>query len=211
MKLYDYETAPSSRKVGIFLANKGINLETIPINLRQGEQFADWYYQKNPNCTVPALELDDGTVLCESEAICRYLEEIYPNPPLFGRSTIERALVNDWLQRIDLEGYLPTANFIRNHSDTFQDRALAGLKPVAQIPALAERERDRAQQFFFTINDQLESYNPWLLGKYFSILDIFTFVTIEFAQKCQLQPDEEFNALEIWLQKMRDSLEMKSN
>jgi glutathione S-transferase len=208
MKLYDYETAPSPRKVRIFLAQKGIELETIQVNLRQKEQFSDWYCQKNPNCTVPALELDDGTVLCESEAICRYLEEIYPNPPLFGRSTLERALVNEWLQRMDLEGYLPIANFIRNSSDAFKKHALPGPNPVEQIPALAERERDRAHQFFQTINDTLESNNPWLLGKYFSILDIFAFVTLEFAEKCQLQPEEELNALEIWLQKMRDSLEM---
>lgn len=210
MKLYDYETAPSPRKVRVFLAKKGIELETIQVNLRQKEQFSDWYRQKNPNCTVPSLELDDGTVLCESEAICRYLEEIYPNPPLFGRTTIERALVNEWLQRIDLEGYIPIANFIRNHSDAFKDHALPGPQPVEQIPALVERERDRAQQFFFTINDTLEVNNPWLLGKYFSILDIFAFVTLEFAQKCQLQPEEELNALEIWLQKMRDSLEVTS-
>ncbi|PSO50659.1 MAG: glutathione S-transferase [Cyanobacteria bacterium SW_9_44_58] len=207
MKLYDYETAPSPRKVRIFLVKKGIELETISVNLPQKEQFADWYRQKNPNCTVPSLELNDGTVLCESEAICHYLEEIYPNPPLFGRSTMERAFVNEWLQRIDFEGYLPVANFIRNCSDAFKDRALPGPKPVAQIPELAERERDRAQQFFYTINDILESNNPWLLGKYFSILDIFAFVTLEFADKCQLQPEEELNALEIWLQKMRDSLE----
>lgn len=203
MKLYDFETAPSCRKVRLFLVKKGIEIETTQIQLGEGEQFSDWYRQKNPNCTVPTLELEDGTTLCESEAICRYLEEIYPNPPLFGRTVIERAFVNEWLQRIDLEGYIPTANFIRNHSERFQNRALPGLHRVPQIPALAERERDRAQRFFLTINQTLKTNHPWLLGEYFSVVDIFTFVILQFAQQCQLQPQEELDALETWLEKMR--------
>jgi glutathione S-transferase len=148
--------------------------------------------------------------LCESEAICRYLEEIYPKPPLFGRNPIQRALVNEWLQRIDLEGYIPVANFIRNHSSAFENRALPGPTPVAQIPALAERGRDRAQQFFLTINNTLEFHYPWLLGDYFSVVDIFTFVTIEFAQQCQLQPEQELNALEKWLSRMHNAFKVKN-
>lgn len=203
MKLYDCETAPSPRKVRLFLKKKNIDLETIPIQLRQGEQFSDWYRQKNPNCTVPTLELANGTTLCESEAICRYLEEIYPDPPLFGRSAIERALVNEWLQRIDLEGYIPIANFIRNQSDIFKDRALPGPHPVAQIPALAQRGRDRAQQFFFTLNYALKKDSPWLVGDQLSVADLFAFVTLEFAQQCQLQPEAELPALEQWLENIR--------
>ena len=210
MKLYDCETAPSPRKVRLFLAKKGIEIETIQVNLLKGEQFSDSYRQKNPNCTVPALELDDRTVLCESEAICRYLEEIYPDPPLFGRSAIERALVNEWLQKIDLEGYLPIANFIRNHSRIFENRALPGPNSVAQIPALAERGRDRAQQFFLNINQTLESKQPWLLGDYFSVVDIFVFVTLEFAQKRQLQPDQDISNVEKWLQQMHDSFKVST-
>lgn len=208
MKLYDCETAPSPRKVRLFIAQKNISIETQQIALRKGEQFSDWYRQKNPNCTVPAWELDEGIVLCESEAICRYLEEMYPDPILFGRSAIERALVNEWLQRIDLEGYIPVANYIRNHSRMFKDRALPGATSVEQIPALAEREFHRAQQFFFTINEALEKNSPWLLGDYFSVVDLLAFITIEFAQKCQLQPEKELKALEGWLQKNRDSFEM---
>jgi len=205
MKLYDCETAPSPRKVRLFLIKKAINLPIVQIQLLQGEQFSDSYRQKNPNCTVPTLELDDGTTLCESEAICRYLEEIYPDPLLFGRSAIERAFVNEWLQRIDLEGYVPIANYVRNGSEIFKDRALPGPQPVPQIPALAKRGRDRAQQFFFTINETLEKNQPWLLADYFSIIDIFTFVTLEFAQQCQLQPEENLPALDKWLDQMRVS------
>ena len=208
MKLYDCETAPSPRKVRLFLAKKEIEIETIQVNLLKGEQFSDSYRQKNPNCTVPALELDDQTVLCESEAICRYLEEIYPDPPLFGRSAIERALVNEWLQKIDLEGYLPIANFIRNHSRIFKNHALPGPNSVAQIPALADRGRDGAQQFFLNINQTLESKQPWLLGDYFSVVDIFVFVTLEFAKKCQLQPDQDISNVEKWLQQMRESFKI---
>lgn len=206
MKLYDCEAAPSPRKVRLFLAKKGIEVETIQVDLPKGEQFSDWYRQKNPNCTVPALELEEGIVLCESEAICRYLEEMYPDPILFGRSAIERALVNEWLQRIDLEGYIPVANYIRNHSRMFKDRALPGATSIEQIPALAEREFHRAQQFFLTINDALESNLPWVLGDYFSVIDIFAFVSLKFAQKCQLQPQQELKPLQIWLQKTQDVL-----
>lgn len=210
MKLYDCETAPSPRKVRLFLAQKNQAIETIQIELFKGEQFSDWYRQKNPSCTVPALELDEGIVLCESEAICRYLEEIYPDPPLFGRTSIERALVNEWLQKLDLEGYIPVANFVRNHSRMFKDRALPGPDPVPQIPELVDRESHRAAQFFLTLNHTLETHSPWLLGDYFSVVDIFAFVTIEFAQKCKLQPQGDLTLLETWLEKTRELLDIKN-
>jgi len=93
MKLYDCATAPSPRRVRIFLAEKGLQIDTVQVDLRNGEQFSDAFRVINPDCTVPALALDDGTVIADAVAICHYIEELHPDPPLIGSTPQERAVV----------------------------------------------------------------------------------------------------------------------
>jgi glutathione S-transferase len=105
MKFYDCTTAPSPRRVRIFLAEKGITLPTVQVDLRNGEQFTDAFRAINPECTVPALALDDGTVIADAVAICQYLEELHPDPPLIGTTAQERAVVTALNRRIERDGF----------------------------------------------------------------------------------------------------------
>ena len=114
MKFYDCATAPSPRRVRIFLAEKGIGIETVQIDLRNGEQFTPAFRAINPDCTVPALQLDDGTVIADAVAICGYLEEMHPEPPLIGATPKERALVTALNRQIERDGFFAAMDASRN-------------------------------------------------------------------------------------------------
>lgn len=107
MKFYDCSTAPSPRRVRMFLAEKKLDMETVQIDLRNGEQFSDAFRAINPDCTVPVLELDDGTCLTEVFAICQYLEDEFPAQSMFGRNAIEAALATQWNIKIEQQGLGP--------------------------------------------------------------------------------------------------------
>lgn len=103
MKLYDSKMAPNPRRVRIFLAEKGIDdIEIVPVDILKREHKAPDFLAKNPMGQIPLLELDDGTCIAESVSICRYLEELRPEPRLFGRTAVERAHVDQWLRRIEM-------------------------------------------------------------------------------------------------------------
>lgn len=113
MKLYDLKAGTNPRRVRIFLAEKGITLPRVEVDMMKGENKSPGYLAKNPMGTMPLLELDDGTLIAESVAICRYFGELHPQPPLFGSTAVERALVEMWNRRMELEILAPiTANFI---------------------------------------------------------------------------------------------------
>ena len=118
MKLYDLKTGTNTRRVRIFLGEKGVKLPTVEVDMMKGENKSSDYLSKNPMGTMPLLELDDGTQLAEFVAICRYIEELHPERPLFGTTPIERALIEMWNWRMELELLRPiTDNFL--HSSAF--------------------------------------------------------------------------------------------
>jgi glutathione S-transferase len=106
MKLYDCQTAPSPRRVRIFAAEKGIELQLVEVDLAAGEQFSESFRSINPDCVVPVLELDDGRRITEVLAICQYLEEIQPEPALIGRTPEARAEAMGWAIKIEYQGLL---------------------------------------------------------------------------------------------------------
>jgi glutathione S-transferase len=134
MKLYDYTMAPNPRRVRIFIAEKGLDIENIAVDLGAKAQMEDAYRAKNPELLVPALELDDGTIIGESMAICRYLEEVHPEPPLLGRTAIEKATVEMWQRRMEMNGLAAVAEAFRNTVPGFAGRAIAGPHDYDQIP-----------------------------------------------------------------------------
>ena len=103
MKLYDLKSGMNPRRVRIFLAEKGVTIPRVEVDMASGENRRPPFLALNPMGTMPVLELDDGTHLAESIAICRYIEELHPSPPLFGASPIERARVEMWNRRMELE------------------------------------------------------------------------------------------------------------
>src|SRR5262249_35217616 len=149
MKLYDYPFAPNPRRVRVFLAEKGIEVPRVTVDITKGEQRTPQFAALNPRQAVPVLELDDGTVIAESIAICRYFEETQPRPPLFGTSTLARAQTEMWQRRIEFGLMAAIGNFFQ-HS-----HPLMASVQVPQIAAWAETSRARALKFLPTLERQL--------------------------------------------------------
>jgi glutathione S-transferase len=182
MQFYDFRLAPSPTKVRIFIAEKGLESPTVDVNLREGEQRAAEFRARVPCATVPALELDDGTVLVESHAICRYLEEIYPETNLLGTDAKEQALVLMWHDIALLEGYLGIQEVLRNSLDAFAGRALPGPVSYEQIKALVERGKKRTEAFFDKLNQRLAE-SPYVALDRFTYADISAYVYQGFATR----------------------------
>jgi glutathione S-transferase len=197
MKFYDCKTAPSPRRARMFIMEKGIEIATEQVDLGAKAQFDEPFKSINPRCTVPALALDDGTVLCDNSSIARYLEEICPEPPLLGRDPVEKALVAEWLARVEWEGFMGAAEALRNSSASFKDSAITGPDRYEQIPALAERGRKRAQAFFAVMDRRLAESN-YLAGDAFSAADIAGYAFVDFAAWVKLRPGPELVHLANW-------------
>jgi glutathione S-transferase len=180
MRLYDYPGAPNPRRVRIFMAEKGVEIETIRVDLAVKEQFSPAYRAINARCLVPTLVLDDGTAIDESVAICRYLEEVFPEPPLMGVDARDKALVEMWQRRMELDGLAAAAEALRNSAKGLQGRALVGPHGYEQIPALVARGKARLVDFYADLDARLAE-SAYVAGDRFTIADITAFVTIEFA------------------------------
>lgn len=198
MKLYDTPWAPSPRRVRIFLAEKGVEVPCEAVDLRSGEHLGDAYLRINPRGAVPALELDDGEVLCESAAICRYFEALYPDPPLFGTTPLEIGRIESWTRRIEADGYAAVAYVLRNSVPAFKDRAIphAGLA-VAQIPELAARGALMWEGFVEALDIRMAD-REWIAGDAYSFADITALVTIDFARAAKLAVPERLAHLRRW-------------
>ena len=197
MKLYDCSTAPSPQRVRIFLAEKGVDIPLVPVNLREGEQLGEAFRKINPDCTVPVLELDDGTMISEIFAICQYLENQYPEPALMGRNSVEQAMVAMWNTKIEQNGIAALTEILRNRAKGMQDRALTGPINLAQIPQLVDRGRTRAEAFFDRLDDQLEN-SAYVTGEQFSMADITAYVMVEFAGWSKISIKESQENLQRW-------------
>lgn len=190
LKFYDCQRASSPRRVRIYLAEKGITLPTVEVDVRGGEHLQPAFAALNPRCEVPALQLADGTVLGESVTICRYLEELQPNPPLFGRDARERALVDMWTRRLDGGLFPAAAEAVRNGLPRFANRALTGPVDFPQIPALAERGKTRILLAFDELNAQLGEH-PFVVGDELTVADIVGLVCVDLAGAVGVGPSEE--------------------
>ena len=202
MKLYDFKLAPNPQRVNMFLAEKGIEIPTVEINTRERAQFADSFKSVNPISQVPVLELDDGTCISETMAICRYLEELHPEPALFGRDAKKKAMVEMWSRRAEFMGYLSAADMLRNSSPVFEDRGLPGVPGgVPQIAELGERGRKSMGRFFTLFDDRLRAAK-FVAGDAFSVADITTFVTIRFAARVDVEPPGNCANIARWLKEV---------
>ena len=182
MQFYDFRLAPSPTKVRIFIAEKSLDIPTVTVDLRKLEQRSAEFCAKVPSATVPALELDDGTVLVESHAICRYLEVSHPEPNLMGEDAKEQALVVMWHDMATLEGYLGIQEVYRNSHDFFKGRALPGRQGHEQIEALVDRGRQRVAEFFDKLDRRLGE-SPYVALDRFSYADIAAYVYQGFATR----------------------------
>lgn len=193
MKFYDCKTAPSSRLVRMFIAEKGLDIETVEVDLRSGVHLQPDFKRKNPYCTVPVLETDSGLTLTSTQGCWRYLEAHKPEPALLGTTAEEQALIADRIWHIDIDGFYALAEAARNTMPGFKDRALTGPVNYAQIPDLGARGMARVKHFLETFEALLLADNAFIAGDRFSAADIMAFVIVEFAGwiKLELPADAE--------------------
>jgi glutathione S-transferase len=198
MKLYQSNASPNSRRVRIFLAEKGISMPIVPVDLAAKEQFCDAYLAINPRRVIPTLVLDDGTSIGEVPVIIRYLEEIYPEPPLLGTTPKTRAQVAMWERRVEQEGFASVMEAVRNAVPGLKNRAIAGPHDYEQIPALVERSKARVRNFYADFNARLADVG-FVAGDEFSVADITAIVTVDFAARAAGLPiADEHAALKRW-------------
>ena len=197
MKFFDCKTAPSPRRVRIFAAEKGMKLDTVQVDLGAGEQFSDEFRAVNPDCVVPALQLDDGTVITEVVAVCQYLEDLQPEPSLMGTTPEERALVTMWNIKAEQQGLWACAEAFRNAVPGLKGRAVPGADDFEQIPELAARGRERIALFQARL-DRRFADEEFLAGSDFSIADITALVAMDFAARLKQPIPDSHDNLRRW-------------
>jgi len=191
MKLYDSKGAPNPRRTRVFLAEKGIAVPTEQVDIMAMQQFTPEYTAINPLQRMPALVLDDGTVITESIAICRYFEMLQPDPPLFGTGAKEIALVEMWNRRCEI-------NFMANVAAVFRHLhpAMKELE-VPQVPAYAEAMRPRAMWFLGLLDRELGT-RAFVAGDNFSVADITAMVAVDFMKRARLAVPDELTNVKRW-------------
>jgi glutathione S-transferase len=197
MRLFDCTTAPSPRRVRIFAAEKDLHLDLVQVDLGSGEQFGAEFRAINPDCVVPVLELDDGSCLTEVVAICQYLEELCPEPTLFGADAAERATAVMWNAKAEQQGLWAMADAFRNVAKGLQGHALPGPDAYEQIPELAVRGRARVMTFFNKLDARLAQHE-FIAGKRYTIADITVLVLVDFAARLKIEIDEDAVNLRRW-------------
>ena len=180
LKLYQSNGSPNSRRVRIFLAEKGVSLTQVPVDLGAKEQFSDAYAAINPRRVVPTLVLEDGTAIGEVPAIMRYLDEAFPDKPLLGAGAKDKAVIQMWERRMELEGFAAVMETVRNRAAGLKGRAIAGPHDYEQIPALVERGMQRVKDFYNDLEVHLNE-QTFVAGAALSAADITAFVMIGFA------------------------------
>jgi glutathione S-transferase len=197
LKLYHSTASPNSRRVRIFLTEKGLEVPLVAIDLGKGEQHSAAYRAINPRRVVPTLVLDDGTAIGEVPAIMRYLDEAFPEKPLLGATPKDKGLIAMWERRAELEGFAAVMEGVRNKVAGLKGRAIAGPHDYEQIPALVERSVQRVKNFFDDFNAQLEQA-PFVAGERYSAADITTLVTLDFAKALESTAQPQHAALKRW-------------
>ena len=190
MKLYYFPGAPSPRKVGIVISEKGLEIPTTVVNLRAGEHRTEAFAATHPEMTLPVLELDDGTRITESLAIVHYLEQTHPEPNLMGVDAREQALVLMWHDICTLQGYLGIQERFRNSPDFPGGRGLPGPVSYDRIPALVDRGEQRIEAFFARLDQRLAE-SPYLATDRYTYADIAAFVYLGFAKRVTGQDPAE--------------------
>ena len=203
MKFYDCQPAPSPRRVRMFIAEKRLDIESVEINLGEREQLEPEFLAINPYATVPVLELDDGARLLSTAGCRAYLEATHPEPALMGRNATERGLVADAIYRIEADALMAVAECLRSSAKRMQGRALTGPRNFEQIPALAERGRERAAYFMPVLNDMIGS-KDFLLGDNLTASDIDAFAFVEFAKWIKVTIPDDCTNVQRWRDHMAE-------
>ncbi len=191
MKLYDGGRAPNPRRVRVFLAEKGITVPTEQIDLGALQHKSEAFAAINPVQRVPVLALDDGTLIAESVAICRYFEEIQPDPPMFGRGALQIAHIEMWNRRLELNLLLPVSHVFRNTHPAMKEME------VPQVPAWADANKPRVADFLRILDRALQD-RRFVAGEQYTVADITGLVAVDLLKPAKLTLPEELTHVRRW-------------
>jgi glutathione S-transferase len=190
MKIYDFSLAPNPRRLRIFVAEKGLKIPSEQVNILEGKNRTPEMLAKNPAGGLPVMELDDGSHLAESVAICRYLEGLHPEPNLMGKDYREQAFIEMWSRRIELGLFGAVARAFQNTNELFKGR-------IKQFPEYGAAQRETAQQQFQWLDAQIGN-RPFLAGDRFTIADITAEVAVDFGEFAGIKFDPALKNLSRW-------------
>ena len=190
MKLYDFPLAPNPRRLRIYLAEKGIEIPRISVNLREGAQRTPEFLVKNPHGSLPVLELDDGTLLSESEAIIEYLEELHPEPPMLGRTPLERAKTRRLERLCEIAVLFRVSRFVH--------ATLAPLPGAEPNPAAAEWARAELPRGLAVLEAEVGQF---VAGERVTVADCTLFAAFEFARLAGLRLEDGYPRLGAWYER----------
>ncbi len=191
MKLFDGGKAPNPRRVRIYLAEKGIAVDLVPVDMGALEHRNEAVTSRNPLQRLPVLELDDGTILSESMAICRYFEELHPEPALFGRGALGKAVVEMWQRRLELHLMAAVAAAFRHIHPAMKEWE------VPQIPEWGEANKPKALDFLSILDRELEG-REFIAGDAISVADITGMIAVDFMKPARIQVPEELKNVRRW-------------
>tara|TARA_R110002167_G_scaffold118143_7_gene294525 strand:+ start:4001 stop:4609 length:609 start_codon:yes stop_codon:yes gene_type:complete len=196
MKIYETHTAPSPRRVRIFLAEKNIPMEYVQVDIAKGENLSAAMRTKNPMAKIPILELDDGTCISETISICRYFEELQPEPPLFGRTPLEKAQVDMWQRFAELHLFMPIGMCFQHTTGYFKDR----MTPIKEYGV----EAGKLAQSFLNVLDERLALSPYIAGEHFSVADITALCAIDFGRVVKIKMTDQQLNLKRWYAMMNE-------
>ena len=190
MKLHEFAQAPNPRRVRVFLAEKGIEVPTVQVDISAKENLGDAFRALNPVGTVPVLELDDGTCIAESVAICRYFEALHPDPPLMGTDAKDQGVVEMWQRRMEIQVFNNITGCFRNTNDFFKGR-------IEQVPEWGELCKRRAFDELAWLDGELAS-REFIAGDRYTIADVTALCAIDFGRPSKIRIDPEHKNLTRW-------------
>ena len=196
MKIYDTKTAPTPRRVRIFLAEKGIEINYVQVDLAKGENLSSEMLAKNPIGKIPVLELDDGTCIGESDAICLYFESLYPQIPLMGETALEKATIAMWQRQIEMCLFVQIGMCFQHTSGYFKDR-------MTPVPEYGKEAGINAVKYLQLLEKRLAD-NEFMAGECYSIADITAFCAIDFAKVVNIRIGEDQLNLQRWYKQMNE-------
>ncbi len=193
MKLYDGGRAPNPRRVTVFLAEKGIEVEKVPVDMGQLGHKSEAVTRLNPLQRLPVLELDDGTAISETVAICRYFEELHPEPPLMGTDAKDKAIVEMWNRRVELIFLGAVANAFRHTHPAMKEWE------VPQLPEWGEVNRPKALKFLEMLDTELAD-REFIAGDRYTIADITGMIGMDFMKPAKIERPEHLSNVMRWYQ-----------
>ena len=191
MKLFDGGLAPNPRRVRIYLAEKGIEVSLVPIDMTALEHKSDQVSSRNPLQRLPVLELDDGTIISETIAICRYFEELHPEPPLMGTDALDKAIVEMWQRRMELHLLMPVAQAFRHLHPAMKEWE------VPQVAEWGEANKPRAIETLNWIDSELAN-REFIAGERYTVADITAMISIDFMKPARIKVPENCENLLRW-------------